>query len=177
MTQFVCWVVFPLVLGILTLGCGLLLEAATGFALPEGLHMPAGLAVMIVAGEVTTRSGIPKLTMPVAVVFALFGWAAGRPWQNPRRVANWALLAASGVYFIYLAPVLFTGEPTWTGYIKLDDTSTWFGFTDRLLGHGHSLAGLSHSSYEVLLHVNQLYPVGDFIPWGIGHQIVGQDLA
>src|SRR5205807_9485565 len=83
------------------------------------------------------------------------------------------------VYVVYLAPVLATGEPTFTGYIKLDDTSTWMAMIDRVLGHGHNLAGLAPSTYETALHfyLNNGDPVGAMLPWGIGHQIVGQDVA
>jgi hypothetical protein len=75
--------------------------------------------------------------------------------------------------------VIFSGEPTFTGFIKLDDTSTWLAMTDRVLSHGHSLAGLPLSTYEATLYYNLAgaEPVGSLLAWGIGHQIVGQDLA
>ena len=86
---------------------------------------------------------------------------------------------AIAVYVVYLAPVLATGEPTFTGYVKLDDTATWMAMTDRVLSFGHDLSGLAPSTYETTLHfyLTGGEPVGAMLPWGIGHQLVGEDLA
>ena len=83
------------------------------------------------------------------------------------------------VYVAYLAPVLATGDPTFTGYVKLDDTATWMAMTDRVLAHGHNLAHLAPSTYEATLsaYLNGGEPVGALLPWGIGHRLAGQDLA
>jgi hypothetical protein len=180
MTQLACWVLFPAVLLILSLGCGLLLERAAGLKLAEPLLLPIGLAVMIDVAELVTKSSATaRFTTPVVIVVALVGFVIGRPRQLPSRFGRWPLIAALAVYVVYLAPVLATGEPTFTGYIKLDDTSTWMAMIDRVLGHGHSLAGLAPSTYETTLHfyLNNGDPVGAMLPWGIGHQIVGQDVA
>src|SRR5919204_1131889 len=42
---------------------------------------------------------------------------------------------------------------------------------------GRSLAGLAPSSYQAMLHfyVDSDYPVGTFLPLGIGHVLTGQD--
>src|ERR1700693_2436839 len=180
MTQFLCWVVFPLVLAILSLGCGLLLERAAGVRLPEGLVLPAGLALIVVAAEITTKSGATaNLTTPAVVALALVGFVLGRPWRLRPRLGRWPLVAAIAVYLVYLAPVLPTGEPTFPGCIKLDDTATWMAMTDRVLSFGHDLSGLAPSTYETALHfyLTGGEPVGAMLPWGIGHQLVGEDLA
>jgi hypothetical protein len=178
MTQFVCWVLFPLVLAVLSLGCGLLLERAAGIKLPEALLLPAGLAVIVVVAELTTKSSATaKFTTPAVVVLALAGLALGRAWRL--RPGVWPLVAAGGVYIAYLAPVLLSGEPTFTGFIKLDDTATWMAMTDWVISHGHGLSGLAPSTFENTLHfyLNGGEPVGALVPWGIGHQLVGEDLA
>jgi hypothetical protein len=180
MTQLVCWVMFPLVLAMLSLGCGLLLERASGLKLPEGLRLPAGLAVIVVVAEVTTKSSATATaTTPLVVVVALAGLMLARPWRSGPRPGGWPLAAAGAVYLVYLAPVLFSGEPTFTGFIKLDDTATWMAMTDRVLSFGHDLSGLAPSTYEATLHfyLTGGEPVGAMLPWGIAHQIVGQDLA
>src|SRR5919204_654429 len=43
--------------------------------------------------------------------------------------------------------------------------------------HGRSLAGLAPSSYQAMLHfyIDSDYPVGVFLPLGIGHVLTGQD--
>jgi hypothetical protein len=180
MTQLLCWVAFPLVLALLSLGCGLLVDTLSGHRLSEPLVLPVGLATIIVVAELTTKlNATARFTTPVVVVLAVIGIAVARPWRTRPRLGGWPLVAALGVYLVYLAPVCLTGEPTFTGYIKLDDTATWMAMTDRVLAHGHDLAGLPPSTYERTLH---LYltggePVGSMLPWGIGHQLVGQDLA
>jgi hypothetical protein len=180
MTQLVCWVLFPVVLGLLSLGCGLLLEAASGRPLPEPLVLPAGLAVIIVVAEVLTKSGTTaRFTTPAVVALAVIG-AALALWRRARpRLGPWPIAGAVLVYLAYLAPVFMTGEPTLTGYIKLDDTATWMAMTDRVLSHGHDLAGLAPSTYSTALkfYLTGGEPVGAMLPWGIGHQLVGQDLA
>jgi hypothetical protein len=180
MTQVICWVIFPLVLALLSLGCGLLLERVAGARLPGGLLMPVGLAVIIVVAEVTTKSGATaRFTTPAVVALALLGVVLGRPWRRDLRLGAWPLAAAGAVYLAYLAPVLLSGEPTFTGFVKLDDTATWMAMTDRVLSHGHDLSGLAPSSYQTTLHfyLTGGEPVGAMLPWGIGHQLVGQDLA
>ena len=180
MTQLACWVIFPAVLLILSLGCGLLLERAAGFALPEPLVLPGGLAVITVLGELPTKlSATAALTTPAIVILALLGLALGRPWRRRPRLGRWPLLSALAVYLFYLAPVLLTGDPTFTGYIKLDDTATWMAMTDWVLSHGHTLSGLPPSTFETTLsaYLNGGEPVGALLPWGIGHRLVGQDLA
>jgi hypothetical protein len=180
MTQFVSWILFPLVLALLALGCGLLLERASGLQLSEGLLMPTGLAVIIVAAEITTKSSATAtLTTPLVVLLALIGLALSRPWRRRLHLARWPLVVAAAVYLAYLAPVLVSGEPTFAGYIKLDDTATWMAMTDRVLGFGHSLSGLAPSTYETTLYFDLAgtEPVGSMLPWGIGHQLVAEDLA
>lgn len=180
MTQLVCWVLFPLVLALLSLGCGLLLERASGLKLPEGLLLPAGLAVIVVVAEITTKSSATATaTTALVVALALAGLILARPWRSRPPPGGWWLAAAGAVYLVYLAPVLFSGEPTFTGFIKLDDTATWMAMTDRVLSFGHDLSGLAPSTYEATLHfyLTGGEPVGAMLPWGIAHQIVGQDLA
>ena len=180
MSQLACWLAFPAVLVILSLGCGLLVERVSGLELSEPLTLPVGLALVIDVAELTTKlSATAPLTTPVVLVLALIGFVVGRPGRLRSRFGRWPLLAAAGVYVVYLAPVLATGDPTFTGYVKLDDTSTWMAMLDRVLAHGHSLGGLAPSTYEATLsaYLNGGEPVGALLPWGIGHELVGQDLA
>ncbi|MBK5219566.1 MAG: hypothetical protein JJE35_07255 [Thermoleophilia bacterium] len=178
--MFVAWIVFPLLLAALCLGCGLLLEAAVGRRLPGALLAPAGFAVVVVlAGLFTARGEIASLATPAVVVAALAGAALAYRAKRWGGVDGWLLAAALGVFAVYAAPVVLSGEPTFTGYIKLDDTATWMAFVDRVMDHGRDLSGLEPSSYRSTLEVNlpSGYPVGAFLPLGVGAQLSPSDVA
>ena len=89
----------------------------------------------------------------------------------------WALAAACGVFAVYAAPVVLSGEATFPGYIKLDDDSTFLANLDRVMEHGRSLGGLEPSSYLATLqpHLAKGYPLGAVMPVGVGREIVGGD--
>ena len=150
-----------------------------GRRLPGLLLLPAGFAVVVVAGGIATAvaTTAPWAT-PLVVALAVAGFGLSFPWVG-RRLDRWAAAAAVGVFAIYAAPVALSGLPTFAGYIKLDDTATWMAFVDRLMQHGRSLSGLGPSSYETTLSVNLSsgYPVGAFLPLGVGTQLSGDDVA
>jgi hypothetical protein len=174
------WLVFPLVLGTLCLGCGLLLERLAGVRLPRALLLPCGYAAIVVVGVMSTTNGATApLTTPFVVALAVAGLALALPWRPPSRI-GWPFAAALGVFAVYGAPVLMSGHATFAGYIELDDTSTWLGFTDRLMTHGRTLGGLPPSTYQAALDWywrQNGYPVGAFPPLGIVHTLVRTDSA
>src|SRR5919109_549282 len=57
LTLLAAWVLVPLVLGVLALGCGLLLEVAAGTRLPWTLLVPVGFALVVCASQFPTLSG------------------------------------------------------------------------------------------------------------------------
>jgi hypothetical protein len=179
MTLLVCWVLFPIVLGLLSLGCGLLLEAAAGVRLPGALLPAAGLAVVVVIVHFTTLAdATSELSTPAVVGLACAGLALFPPWRRGP-IDGWAVGAALAVYAAFAAPVVLSGHATFAGYIKLDDTATWLAITDHVMTHGRDLGGLAPSSYEATLAVNLPggYPIGAFLPLGAAHELVGQDPA
>jgi hypothetical protein len=179
MSLFVAWLLFPIVLALLSLGCGLLLEALGGVVLPGALVVPAGFAFVLVAGDFATMSSATaRLAIPLIVALAVAGLGLSFPWRRTALDA-YALSAGAGAFIAFGAPVLLSGEATFTGYIKLDDTATWLALTDRIMDHGRSLAGLAPSSYWAVLHdvLTTGYPVGSFVSLGVAHTLVGQDAA
>jgi hypothetical protein len=186
--MFASWIIFPLVLMALCLGCGLLLEACAGRRLPGPLLAPAGFAVLtVLAALLTARGETASLATPAAVLAALAGavlaalrerGGLARLWAE-RRPAGWALAAALGVFAVFAAPIVLSGHPTFAGYIKLDDTATWMALVDRVMDHGRDLSGLESSTYLTTLQVNLPggYPVGAFLPLGVGTQLTGTDVA
>jgi hypothetical protein len=179
MTLLACWLLFPLVLGLLSVGCGLLLERVAGARLPGTLLAPAGLAVIIVvAAFATMKDATAELAAPAVVALAVAGFALSLPLRE-RRLDRWALVAAAAAFAVYAAPIVLSGQATFAGYITLDDTATWLAMTDRVMEHGRSMAGLAPSSYEATL-ANYLAvgsPVGSNLPLGLGGKLVGQDIA
>jgi hypothetical protein len=177
--MLVAWLLFPVVLVALCLGCGLLLEALAGRRLPGALLAPAGFAVIVVvAGILTSRGETAALATPAIIFLGNVGVALTYPWRG-RRPDGWVLGAALGVFAAYATPVVLSGDPTFTGYIKLDDTATWMAFVDRMMEHGRDLSGLAPSSYQTTLQVNlpSGYPTGAFLPLGVGSRLTATDVA
>jgi hypothetical protein len=173
------WIVFPAVLVLLSAGWGLLLERVIGTRLPGVLVVPAGFASIVVIGQLLTLADATAELAAPAVVFAAILGGGPAIASRMRSAEPWALGCAVAVFVVYGAPVLLSGEATFAGYIKLDDTATWMAFTDRTMEFGRSLDGLAPSSYEATLDLNLAkgYPTAIFVPWGVGAAITGQDLA
>ncbi len=179
MSLLIPWLLFPLVLAALALGCGLLVEHASGRPLPTGLLLPAGLALVVAAGLFPALAGATAgLATPLVVALAAAGFALSLPLRG-RRPDGSAAAAAVAVYAVYAAPVVLSGRATFLGFIKLDDTATYLAMLDRFMGHGYSLAGLAPSTYQATLATSLAYgyPMGSLVPLGIGHALVGQDAA
>ena len=179
MSLLVTWLLFPAVLGVVALGSGLLLERAAGVRLADPLVAPLGVAVMVVVGGFLTLGGATApLAVPTVVAVAAAGLGCGAIRGRARRAAL-PFATAALVFSAYAAPVVLSGEATFAGYIKLDDTATFLALTDRVMQRGPSLSGLAPSSYEATLSVNlgHGYPVGALVPFGIGRALVGVDGA
>ena len=173
------WLVFPLVLGGFSLGCALLLERVAGRSLPGTLVLPAGFAAVVVVAQLATvADATAELAAPAVVGLAVAGIGVAFP-PGRRRPAAAPTAAAFAVFAAFAAPVVFSGEATFAGYIKLDDTATFLALTDRAMEHGRNLDGLAPSSYEATLQINlgNGYPLGALLPLGVGAALVGQDIA
>jgi hypothetical protein len=172
------WIVFPLVLGMLSLGCGLLVERTSGVELPRALLPPLGLALIIVEADlVTMTGGTAQLATPLAIALAIVGFGLGA--HRLRRSGIWALACAAATFVVYAAPIVLSGQATFAGYITLDDTSTWLALTDRVMDHGRTLTGLAPSTYQQVLtdYLTGGYPLGAFMPLGLGGKLTGQGIA
>jgi hypothetical protein len=162
----------------LSFGCGRLLEAASGEKLPRALLIPTGLTVVILAAQFATLAdATAELAGPLVIALAIAGLMLRPPWLD--RPEPWALGGAAAVFAVFAAPIVLSGRATFAGYIKLDDTATYFAMTDRVMEHGRSLAGLAPSTYEATLATTLAigYPTGSLMPLGLGHQLLSYDLA
>lgn len=179
MSLFAAWAIFPLILLTLCAGIGLLVDALSGRRLPGPLVAPTGLAGIVLVGQFTTWSdATAELTVPLLLTLAIVGIGLSLPWRFGRP-DPWPACVALAVFLLFGAPVLLSGHPTFAGFIKLDDTATWFALTDRVMEHGRSLAGLEPSTYRATLDFNLAagYPIGVFIPFGSAQKLAGGDLA
>jgi hypothetical protein len=134
--------------------------------------------VLILAGELATLgASTARLAGPFVIALAIAGLVLSPPW--PVRAWAWPAAAGTAVYAVYAAPIVLSGQATFAGYIKLDDTATYFAMTDRVMTHARSLAGLAPSTYEATLatSIKTGYPTGSLMPLGIGHQLTGYDIA
>ena len=207
MSLILAWVLFPLLLAAIGVGWGVLVERAAGTTVNDALLLPLGLAAaLVVAGTLTTfASTAPAANSVVAVGTAagliLLIWprlpgragaAAGLEAASPGRPAarrrmlpgRWPLLAAVGALLVYGAPVLLSGQATFTGYLKLDDTATWFNIVDIVMSHSHSLTAMNAafhppSDFTTVFvgDVGEHYPLGAFMLLGVGHGLTGIDPA
>lgn len=155
----------PLLIVALALGCGLLVERLAGWSLRAELVLPVGLATMLVLGDLLSRTAPTRAAAPFALVaVAVAGALLRRPREWSPQPLAWG--AAAAVYLVYCAPLIASGSPTFSGYISLDDTATWFAISDRLFDGARDLSDLAPSSYEATLAhtLAKGYPVGAFVP-------------
>lgn len=178
MTLLVCWLIFPALLAALSLGCGLAVGRLSRIRLQPTLVVPVGFAAVVVIGLFATLTpATARLTVPLVLAVAAVGLASSFPRRRPE-VDLWAVGSALLVFGIFAAPVVLSGEATFAGYIRLDDTATFLAMVDRALEHGRSLDGLAPSSYEAALAFNlHFYPLGSLLPLGAGAVLTGQDAA
>lgn len=189
--MFLAWVVFPLVLAAVGAGWGVLVELAAGRRLHDALLIPVGLAaVLVVAGTLTGfgPSPVAPAAVPVAGVGAVIGLVLAWPrlrigrLRTPGRwplIARWSAVAAIGALLAYGAPVILSGQATFAGFVKLDDTSTWFNVVDIIMAHGRSVAALPTSTFSLTFtgDIGEAYPLGAFVLLGVGHGLTGIDAA
>jgi hypothetical protein len=162
-------------------GCGLLLGTLAGGPLPGALVPVVGFGVLTVATTLLTVAGAPAALLAAAIAIgAAVGLALGAARHiRPGREAGWAIAAAAATFAAFAAPIVLSGEATFAGYIKLDDTATWLALTDGLIENGGDADGLAPSSYEATLAINfgNDYPIGPFMALGLGATLVDQDPA
>jgi hypothetical protein len=176
----VAWLLFPLVLLVVCVGCGLLVERVAGWRLPGLLIPSAGLALVIVAATLTTslRATAP-LTTPLVGLLTLVGYACS--WRRVRglKLDAWAVGVGTSVLAVCAAPVVLSGNATFLGYNVLNDSATHFALIDQLLSRGRDISGLPASSLSVLLHsfISTSYPIGADVAVGAVRPLVGQDIA
>ena len=183
MTLAAAWVLFPAALLAISTGWGLLVEAAAGARLPRPLLPTTGLCALTTALTLTSAvaPGV-ALALVVTGAGALAGVAARvlrpAPASQAGRDTRAPALAGLATFGLLALPVVLTGAPAVSGYIRLDDTATFLALGDWVLAHGHSTAGLAPSTYEATLssYLAGDYPTGSVLPLVATGRPTGVDL-
>ena len=179
----VAWLVYPAVVLLVAIGCGLCLDALCGGELPGTLIPSLGLAAVIVLATLTT---IVPLTAPatpwILVAVAVLGLVGGRRRLSGRTLDPSVLVLAALVYLVCAAPIVLSGNATWLGYLVDNDPAFHFVLGAQLLAHGRSLANVAaypFSSPDSLLHIyaSSDYPVGTDVALAATAKLVGVNLA
>lgn len=163
MEMLAAWVLFPLVLAALSLGCGLLLDRVTGGGLPGALLAPAGFALLLTLGNLIAFAGsLGGLGMWVLLGVALAGYVAGRGRLSLSAADRWPAAVAVGIFLVFAGPALLSGEPTLSGPLVLPDTSNQLILADHTAKSGVDYKGLAESSRQstVAKYLSTEYPVG-----------------
>lgn len=181
MDLLAAWLLFPLALGVICLGLGLLVERLTGWALPGPLLLPAGfVALLAVAQLVTSRGDTAPFTLAVVCVLAVAGAALGRARLLALRPDPWLTVAALGVFAMFAAAVVASGKPSLAGYLALPDTGHQLALAELYAQRGPNwfeLPVLSSIREGVTPYVLAGYPVAPQAALGVTAPLGVIDLA
>jgi hypothetical protein len=181
------WVVFPLVLLVASVGCGLLVRAAAGGLLSSLLVTPVGFALVVaICAFATTYGWLAPLAGPIVAVFATAGFAAhllrGGGLRVPRGQHGawlWPLIAAAVAFGAIGGPVFLTGRVGWTGYTRIVDIAFQMDFAQHLADAGRVSPPNGNSSYNIvnskLLGIG--YPGGAQATLGAMAKLTGTNIA
>ena len=166
------WILFPLVLLVLSLGCGLLVRRIGGNWLAAELVLPVGFTLVIALCAVgTSMSWLSTATGWMVVAFATVGFIVhDRRWLHvprrwlhtpARREIPWAAVAGIVVFLVFAAPALLTGTATITGYTRIVDTAFQVDFA-KYLAEAARVVPPNDSSYHDVLQkiLPEGYPGG-----------------
>jgi hypothetical protein len=174
------WLLYPLALGALCLGLGLLVGRLAGWDLPGLLLVPVGFATLLAVARVAvSSSATAKLGLPLIVALALAGLILGRERLRALRPGGLVALAAVGVFLVFGAPVILSGQPTFSGYLALADTSHHLALASLLAEHGPDWQALADGSYKRTMaqYISSAYPLSGQAAMGITAPLGLLDIA
>lgn len=182
--MLVNWILYPLVLVVAAAGHGLLVRRAVGVP-TRLLVLPVGLASMLVWTTVAMSAGpLHSVAWLAVAVPAAAGW--GLTWQRARAdltgfgtAARWAGGGALLAFAAYAAPVVLSGQATFTGYSMILDTAHHFSVAEWLKDQGTDATFPITSSYSQVASglVSGAYPIGFTALLGAMSQLLGSEIA
>ncbi len=160
--------VYPVELGLLCVGAGLLVDRVSGRILPGALLPAVGAAALIAVSQLSTYAwpiapATPYLLAAVALTGFVLARRRLRALARAPRAWAWQLLAPVLAYLLALAPVLLAGRPTFSSYMLLTDSAVHMVGADFLIGHGQHYAHLDlRNSYGryISAYYGSGYPSG-----------------
>ena len=181
--MLISWLLYPVLLAVAALGHGLLLRRILGGP-STLLVLPLGFASMIVVCTLLMGTSWHGAAWVGIVVPAAIGLLAGRgepaAWRRaPRADWAWPAAAALGVFAIFAAPVLLSGENSFTGYSTITDIANHFDLSARLISAGRVGPSVVDSSYAESLRklLGASYPTGLHSLLGAWSELLGRELA
>jgi hypothetical protein len=185
--MLIVWVVVPLLLVLLSYGFGLAFALIAHKPSSFTLTTIIGFLMMAILGSLMTISEtIAPYTAAALGTISLAGLIVAGIWFRP--YIRFDFLPSIAGLFTYVAfsfPVMAYGHPSWAGWIKLDDDSTFLAVTDRLMKVGRSVPTPILSTFDRVLQTvfnpdgaaHFKYPVGTFIPFGVVTKLTGVEKA
>ena len=180
MDLLAAWLLYPLALALLCLGLALLVERAADWRLPGELLLPVGLTTLLALAQlITSRGDTARLALPLVGALAAAGLLAGRRRLRALRPDPWLGAAALGVFAVFAAPVVLSGEPTFAGYLALPDTGHQLALAELYAHHGPNWFELPEGSTRegVTPYVLSGYPVAAQAALGVTAPLGVLDLA
>jgi hypothetical protein len=181
------WVVFPVLMIVLSAGAGLVVRSAAGpTAVPSLLVLPVGFALLVVVcGLLCVVASLAPLAGPACVVVALVGLVLGRGplrrviARRARGTDLWAVGAAVGAWAIVAAPIVLSGKPGFTGYAHIVDISYEFDLSAHFANSGRSFPAVASSAYQadLIKYVATGYPAGTQSTLGALSNLTPVDLS
>ncbi len=153
----------PLAMFVTTTGLGLLAERLVRARLPNGLLAPLGFCVATSVLLVIYSLGAHvAVAAAVLVAGTVLGFVLARSGLRARINPGWAGLAGLAVYGLYAAPVLLSGNWTWSGYNFLNDTAVQFLLIEHLKSSGTDVASLplTTGGEVIRTYLGTGYPLG-----------------
>lgn len=179
MDLVLCWLVAPAGLLLVCVGLSLLVERLAQLDLPWPARPALGVAAAIVLVQLGTASAASaELILPAIVVLAALGLLLG--FGLPSRLPDrWETGIALAVFALFALPFVVHGDPTWAGYVKLDDSGTFMALSDHVFEHGRGVGQMPLSTHfrTVQENLGGSYPIGSFVPFALMAMITGQDVA
>lgn len=180
MDLLAAWLLYPLALGALCLGLGLLIERLADWRMPGALLLPAGFATLLALVRVITEfSELAKLALPAVIVLALAGMALSVQRLRALHPDPWCVLAVVGVFAVFAGPVVLSGEPTFAGYRALPDTGHQLSLSYLYADRGPDWMSLPPGSMRetTAKYVVTAYPVAGQATLGVTAPLGVIDLA